>query len=69
MSGGHEQRNEKKKLNTVTTKFGLVPQGAQIPESAGCSLKMSTTPFPSNLLSLLPSVTGLEEIRVEKGSR
>ena len=45
-------------------KIGLAPRNS-MPLSAGSSLKRSMPSFSSNLLSLLPSVGGLEGIRVE----
>lgn len=58
LSSDHEER-EKKKLDILTTETGLTPRNLT-PQSAESNLKMSIPHLLSYLLSLIPSVGGLE---------
>jgi hypothetical protein len=63
-----EQRDEKKKMDILTIKIGLAPRNSRPPISRKQSNKVNA-PFPSYLLSLLPSVVEFDGIGVEKGGR
>lgn len=60
LSSRVQRRNNKKKLDILTKKINLVPRNS-MPQSAGSSLIIMSSPLPLSFFSLLPSGKGFKE--------